>query len=423
MTIGRKPDIISIELLLIKILLKNSIYNEYKEYIDRKYLKENHRELSFLYETLIALQEQHATDFSVDDLQGVFHATYPEADAKVYGALFTQLRAADISNAVAEDIVQKLVARKRALKLSELAFQVSQGLKTQEELDSFYTSKPIEIVTSLPESNTDLETIIQSVHGTQGYRWRLDALNKSLGSLRKGDFGFVFARPETGKTTFLASEISHMLRDGAGQEPTTIVWFNNEEDGNKVILRVYQAYFGVTSDQIFSNVPYYRAAFQEQVGNRFKFFDAATIGKRDIEQIVAKYNPGLVVYDQIDKVKGFSNDREDLRLGAIYQWARELAKKSHAAIGVCQADGHAEGVRYLTMEHVANAKTAKQAEADFIIGLGRSHDDGLEYARFINISKNKLLTDADSIPKMRHGRFEVLIRPEVARYEDVIKFD
>lgn len=417
-----KPDIISIELLLIKLLLDNNIFKEYYEYIDLKHLKENHREISFIYETLIALHSKHSTDLSLAELQGAFYANYPEADPKIYGLLFNQLESADVSEHVAADIVQKLVARKRALKLSELAFQVSQGLKTQEDLDSFYTSKPVEIQTSLPESDTDLDTIIQSVHGTLGLRWRLDCLNKSLGSLRPGDFGFIFARPETGKTTFLASEVSGFLQSPSLGE-RAVVWFNNEEDGNKVILRVYQAYFGVTSDVIFSNVPYYRAAFQEQVGNRFKFFDAATIGKRDIEQVVAKYNPGLVVYDQIDKVKGFSNDREDLRLGAIYQWARELAKKSHAAIGVCQADGHAEGVRYLTMEHVANAKTAKQAEADFIIGLGRSNDDGLEYARFINISKNKLLGDDDSIAKFRHGRFEVLIRPEIARYEDVVKFN
>lgn len=414
---------ISIELLLVKILLRYETFVEYREYIDTKFLRENHRELSFIYETLISLQDKYQRDLSMDDLQGAFYATYPEVDNKLYSLLFDQLRNADISEHVAADIVQKLVARKRALKLSELAFQVSQGLKTQEDLDSFYTSKPVEVQTNLPESDTNLDTIIQSVHGTQGYRWRLDCLNKSLGSLRAGDFGFIFARPETGKTTFLASEIAHFLISSVPENTGPVVWFNNEEDGNKVILRVYQAYFGVTSDQIFSNVPYYRAAFQEQVGNRFKFFDAATIGKRDIEQVVAKYNPGLVVYDQIDKVKGFSNDREDLRLGAIYQWARELAKKSHAAIGVCQADGHAEGVRYLTMEHVANAKTAKQAEADFIIGLGRSNDDGLEYARFINISKNKLLTDSDSLSKLRHGRFEVLIRPEIARYEDVIRFD
>lgn len=407
------------EILLLKSLLNNNNYKEYKEYIDIKYLKENHRELSFLYNVLIELQEKHGKDISLDELVGVFYSSFPEANKDIYELLIQQLYEADISNEVASDLVARLLEKKRALKISEVAFQVSQGFKTQEDLATLFSEQPVSVITTLPPSNTDLELIVQFVHSENGLRWRLDCLNKSLGSLRAGDFGFIFARPETGKTTFLASEVSHMLQQGRNP----VVWLNNEEDGNKVILRVYQAYFGVTSDQIFSNVQKYRTAFKEQVGDRFQFFDAATIGRRDVEQIVEKYQPGLVVYDQIDKIKGFANDREDLRLGSIYQWARELAKKSHAAIGVCQADGTAEGVRYLTMEHVANAKTAKQAEADFIIGLGKSHDDGLEYARFISLPKNKLIGDNDSQQQLRHGRFEVLIKPDIARYEDVIRFN
>lgn len=74
------------------------------------------------------------------------------------------------------------------------------------------------------------------------------------------------------------------------------------------------------------------------------------------------------------------------------------------------------------MEHVANAKTAKQAEADFILGIGRSNDPAQQYARFLTVIKNKLLGDKDSMPDLRHGHFEVLIEPLIARYIDVIKF-
>jgi replicative DNA helicase len=295
-------------------------------------------------------------------------------------------------------------------------------LKEQDDLDQFLAESPkAEQVDhfSINEVNTDLEELLSNHVYDQGLRWRLDCLNKSLGSLRKGDFGFIFARPETGKTTFLASEITQFLT----QSTATVCWLNNEEDGWKVMLRVYCAYFGVSSDVILSNVKRFRDEFKEQVGTKFRLFDSATIGRRDVERLVEQLNPSLVVYDQIDKIKGFANDREDLRLGSIYQWARELAKGSHASLGVCQADGHAEGVRYLTMEHVANAKTAKQAEADFILGIGKAADQELASARFLNISKNKLLGDADSRQELRHGRFEVLIEPTVARYRDVIHFD
>lgn len=189
------------------------------------------------------------------------------------------------------------------------------------------------------------------------------------------------------------------------------------------MLRIYQAYFGVTLDQLLANPKRFKGEFIERTGGRFKLFDSAVISRSDVERVVDAYEPGLVIYDQIDKLIGFKADRDDLRLGAIYQWARELAKGRHAAIGVCQADGTAEGVRYLTMDHVANAKTSKQAESDFILGIGKTHADGEQDIRFLNISKNKLMGDKDSIPDLRHGKFEVMIEPSIARYRDIIKFN
>lgn len=271
----------------------------------------------------------------------------------------------------------------------------------------------------LDEVTGDLEELLENAYQEQGARWRLDCLNKSLGSLRSGDFGFIFARPETGKTTFLASECSYFLT----QSDRGIVWFNNEEQGSKVMLRVYQAYFGVTLEQLLSNPKKYKTTFYEETAGRFHLFDSATIHRRNIEAIVQQIKPAVVIYDQLDKITGFSNDREDLRLGSIYQWARELAKGNHTAIGVCQADGSAEGVRYLTMDHVANAKTSKQAEADWILGIGKSHDPTEQNIRFFNICKNKLLGDKDSNPTLRHGQFSSVIQPEIARYKDLIKYD
>ena len=82
-------------------------------------------------------------------------------------------------------------------------------------------------------------------------RWRLKCLNQSLGSLRKGDFGFVFARPETGKTTFLASEVTRMVQ----QAKRPVLWINNEEQSNKVMLRCYQATLGLSNTELYRDIP------------------------------------------------------------------------------------------------------------------------------------------------------------------------
>ena len=70
------------------------------------------------------------------------------------------------------------------------------------------------------------------------------------------------------------------------------------------------------------------------------------------------------------------------------------------------------------MDNVANAKTAKQAEADWILGIGASHSDGFEFVRHLHASKNKLTGDEDSDPALRHGKLDVIIQPEIARYKD-----
>ena len=413
------------ELLFLNILLNKDNYLAYKDSIDLVSLKETHREISYLYVTLASLHEKHEGNISLGDLQVAFFTSYPDADKNIYGALFKTLQDTPVSDEVGKGIVTQIKRRRASLKLSEKAFRVAQGLDPLEALQEFYAKEFNEVDGPNRDDHQDsfvthdLEELLTHSYADSGLRWRLNCLNKSLGSLRPGDFGFIFARPETGKTTFLASEITAMLSHGLETGSGPIIWFNNEEQGAKVMLRIYQAYFGVTTAQLMSNTKKYRDRFIAEVGDRFYLIDRAILHKSFVEKIIKQLKPSLVVYDQLTKIKGFKADRPDLMLGEIFQWARELAKGSHAAIGVSQADGTAENVRYLTMEHVANAKTAVQAEADWILGIGKVHD--MEKARFLNISKNKLLGDKDSIPDLRHGKFEVLIEPSIAQYLDVLK--
>jgi replicative DNA helicase len=268
--------------------------------------------------------------------------------------------------------------------------------------------------------STDLEVLLSELNSSQGLRWRLDTLNKSLGSLRKGDFGFVVKRPETGGTTFLANQVGYILSD---IPDSVVLWINNEEQGEKVVIRVFQSFFNTTYKELIVNAPSYNEKFHETVGERFRFYDNTIASNKDVERLCEQVKPNLIIFDQIDKIKGFTDEREDLRLGNIYIWARELAKQYCPIIAVTQASGEAEGKKYLTMDMIANSKTAKAAEADWILGIGMSHNDGEEYTRYLSIMKNKLLGDADSKPELRHGKMPVTILPEVARFEDAIKWN
>jgi len=283
-------------------------------------------------------------------------------------------------------------------------------------MDKFNEFEHQEVEADQPTSiDLNLADLHNSQVATPGLRWRLEFLNKSLGSLRKGDFGFVFARPETGKTTFLASEISHMVEQTDGD----IIWFNNEEQGNKVAIRCYQALLGVTAESLFGDIDRNQALFETKTDKRIKIYDFEDSSRANrIEAILKETKPALIIFDQIDKIKGFKADRNDLELKAIYQWAREIAKTYAPVIAISQAGGEAEGKLWLTMDMVDSSKTAKQGEADWILGIGKEQDNSSRY-RYLNIVKNKLLGDADTLPELRHGSMQVLIKPEIARYEDL----
>lgn len=405
-----------IELLIIKYILNNNIYNKYINYINL-----TNKELIKLLYCIKTLQEDSDKEqLTVDDLELKFFADYPflkQAEKEIFQGIFGQLRLVVIDEDRIEEYMIKQKQMVQAHKIAEIALEVTEGRKDftaiLDHVSDIDVDEPLE--EEIEFVSDDLEALYQDQIVTQGLRWRLPCLNKSLGSLRKGDFGFIFARPETGKTTFLASEATHMLE----QTNRPIIWFNNEEQGEKVMIRCIQASLGKSQAELFSDLPKHKADFYELTKRNLKIVDSASIHKSYVEKVCKAVEPALIIFDQVDKIKGFEEARTDLTLGAIYQWARELAKDFAPVIAVCQADGTGEGVKWLNMGHVANAKTAKQAEADWILGIGKSNQEGLEYVRHLNISKNKLVGDEDSIPELRHGKLDVIIKPEVARYEDL----
>lgn len=361
------------------------------------------------------LMEQFKRDITLDEFKLFVLTRYPD-----YKDFVSQVENSDVADEVLQDSVQLLVDRAKAYDLALVAIDVSEGRKTFDSVLNYYEHnfKEKEEINDVQFVTDDLELIYTETVHTPGLRWRSNTLNRMLGSLRKGDFGFVFARPETGKTTFLASEVTFMCEQ-LGYDSGPILWLNNEEGGMKVKTRCYQASLGYTLAQVFSDRKEAHARYMEKTKGKLLLVDDAGLHKRKVETLCRNLKPSLVIFDQIDKVKGFDNDREDLRLGSIYIWARELAKSYCPVIGICQADVSGENQKWLNMGNVANAKTSKQAEADFILGIGTIHEIGLESVRYFHLSKNKLSGDEDTDPKMRHGRSEVLIRPEVARYVDI----
>lgn len=413
-----------VEELILKLFIDNrNILTKYYKYVKLNYIKNNYTDIYKLFIIASKYYTKYTDKNSItkEELLTEYNVNYylEDSERDEIESLVDRIINKTIENEAS--LIELLNEHKRralAGDIAKLALDVEEGkAKTSDLIDKFSDFEHQEIEDDEAIAvDMDLVSLHNSQQGTPGLRWRLTWLNKALGSLRTGDFGFIFARPETGKTTFLASEITHMIQHTEGD----IIWFNNEEQGKKVAIRCYQALFGVTTKELFSDIEGYAAKYKEITQDRLKIYDfedSSHTGR--IEQILKESNPSLIIFDQIDKIRGFKADRNDLQLKALYQWARELAKTYAPVIAVSQAGGTAENKLWLTMDDVDSSKTAKQGEADFIIGIGKESDN-TSNARYLNISKNKLIGDKDTLPDLRHGNMTVMIKPDIARYEDMI---
>lgn len=269
----------------------------------------------------------------------------------------------------------------------------------------------------------DIVSVADRISST-GYEWRLNPLNRSLGLLRPGDFIIVAARVEVGKTTFLASEASYFATQMPKGRP--IVWVNNEEKSDTVFFRVVQSALGLTTKEILGDTKSCMLAYDTLMGDRKRILitDGNTNHVKVLDTLFKDVNPGMIIFDQLDKVGGFSGeDREDIRLGKLYKWAREKAREYGPVIAASQLTATAEEIKdppFIGMESLRGSKTDKPGEADAVITIGKwkTPAAGQENLRTINVPKNKLPGGGKvQVESERHGQYVVELDPLRARYQ------
>lgn len=246
------------------------------------------------------------------------------------------------------------------------------------------------------EDDFSIEDIIAEDQDDTGLHWRLGCLNRVMRPLRPGDFIILAARPDTGKTSMIASEVSWMA---AQMDPgKSVLWFNNEGPRRRIVGRCWQAALGATLSELhaMSKAGIMHSEYGLALGgeDRIKVRDVHDMTNADIESIIKKENPGLIVFDMLDNVRYYGilangGQRTDQILEAMYQWGRVLAVKYNCAvIAASQVSAEGEGLQFPLLSMLKDSKTGKQGAADAIIMVGRDKD--AVDVRYISTPKNKL---------------------------------
>ena len=275
-----------------------------------------------------------------------------------------------------------------------------------------------------PKENTlqdiDLEHLANAQRDHQGLYWRLEDLNKSVGPVRKGDFIVIGKRPEVGGTSFLVSEMTHMLE----QLPkgAKVALFNNEEEPSKVSTRIISAALGIDYRQLMAAPKHWKQQYDKWLdGREFHLHHMTGMDLNMVRRTLNETKYDVVGINVILKVKGNnSTTKEDHdKLQDLGTEFRNLAQQHAPVLGIAQADPSAEGMRYIPQDRLYKSKTALQGEADVQIMIGSDDDNAGPSARFIFVAKNKIPPAPCTEDDKKHIKAEVKFDIGTGRFTSV----
>ena len=409
------------ELDILNLFTEKSVYQRFMQFVSRSSVSK---------ETWTILQDMEAwwsteEKFDWHDFSSWFflvrHPTMKEDACDVYREIL--IRANDKAHEIVDPkIIESFIIRDYADKIVEVSSVIAEGElhKDLSDIDDLLAAYKVEVDKAGDLDKMfvthDLHVLSEELSVGKGFKWRLKELNAACGPMRKGDFIIVSARPDSGKTTFLASEATFIAPQL--DEDSHVLWFNNEELGSRVQYRIMQSALAMDREAMEKNITYAYEQYAKAVGkvDKIKVLDNAMLHKADIEEVLRNYNGGLIIIDQLWKVRGFEKEAttEVDRQTRLFAWARSLAKIHGPVITVHQADGTAEGQLWIEMNQMYGSKTGIQGEADAIITLGKSHESGYENIRGLYVPKNKMVGDD---PAFRNGKFEITIQGDIGRFK------
>lgn len=344
----------------------------------------------------------------------------PESIA-VYKARFKEL-SKDPEPGTEDGILERLVSVRTAAKLQSLLEDFDGGeadltaaLRViNDEHESFFLRRK-----QHPKVRDRIEDILEEDENDTGFHWRLKCLNGSMRPLRAGDFGIIGARVDTGKSSFIASELTFMAPQVDELYPDrqrTIVWFNNEGPGKRIKHRLYNAALQESTKELIvrKQAGTIYDDYVEALGGRdlIYVFDVHDYTMSELEDIVKELDPAIVIIDMLDNVQADGQalnggTRTDQILEWLYQRARVWAVKYDCAVlATSQLSGEAEGEIFPKQSTLANSKTGKAGAADVIVMVGRSDSPDLQNSRFISLPKNKKRRDGGPQDPRREVTFD-----------------
>jgi len=405
------------DIKILKSLLSQNVYQENQSSLNASLFEGSAKTL---FKCVSEGHQKYNRDLAQDDLEALYLLHYPVA-TRAEKEEFTDyvcsvMNAAPLQEDIVSDVVKELWKRSLGHKIANLGLEISEGSddavgKLEKLLES--TRDGLMPDDFGPTTTKDLDALLELTSDDARWQFNISTLSRHVYGIGPGEFGTIFALPETGKTAFAVSICC--APGGFCDQGALVLYLGNEEETRRTMLRAMQAWAGKTRAEIAKDPKARKEAHQKfaQIEEKIEMKDIQDWDLNQVDAYLSVMTPDVVIVDQGDKchVNGtFSASHERLR--EVYRSLRELAKKHQCAVlTVSQASNEARGRTRLSGFDMEGSRIGKMAENDLVIGIGKQEqtsEDEQDPTRYLTISKNKL--------SGWHGTVLCRIEPEISRY-------
>lgn len=384
--------------ILAVLLTSREAYNDLKDLLKPTDLSD---EGNLLYEQIVKYYERDSKAEYIDKDVFTTHIerAYPK-HARRLASIIQELSPGKSVPNVIEAFVE--------LKLHRLQLELSSALinNDKDKIDSLIEryiqlTEQEEITQdqsqeTLIGSEVDIADLSSSFHPENLIKIYPKSLNDKVdGGLLRGHHMLIFARPEVGKSMFAINMSCGFLTQGL-----KVLYLINEDPAKSIYMRHVSRLSGLSKFQVLDNLPVaHSKALEAGMSNVIiKGMSPGTAG--EIDGLVAKYQPDVVIVDQLRNVKVRNMEGglvHALEANAIAM--RNLAKRRQVlVVSVTQAGDSASNKLVLDMSDVDSSKTGVPAAVDLMVGMGANADFLGRQQRMLSLCKNKLSGDHSYFP-------------------------
>ncbi len=410
-----------LELNLIKVMTYRENYENWIHLLNPKTLSSESKLLLKDFKQYFD-QKLDSTEITIQQLQEFFfiiqHPNLDEKQINSYKSIFDQLDKLEVG---AKDCLSLI----QSFEQQELYAELHNDLDNN--LDITAVSSKIEklkdrieyIQGRAPDAteDMDLSLALEATSREKGLVWRLQCLRDLFngGGLIKGDFGIIAGYVDSGKTSFLCSELTHMASQLEGDQ--WIAWLNTEGSWQQIIPRIYCAALNCTETDLRKFKDSAEDKYIKIMNgnkNRIRVLNYQRKSVKDVEKLIKRNPPSLIVFDLLDAVTGFdkllgSEGNSAERYGALYQWARVIATEYCPVLAISQLNRNGNNEPYPAMTELSGSGEKKQGAATFQLMIGSLEGNNTE--RYLSCPKNKISSE-------KGWRRQVRFNPTRCRFED-----